>query len=273
MTSERLAALSRVEVNVRNGRRHALPLNGGWLWSVAGIVLFLAAWQVLSHTNVIPERFFSSPSGWGRALLALMTDGSLWHNLAATLKVVFYGLGLSILLGIPVGLLIGVFRRLDLMVRPLVAAVQAVPYIAVLPLIIIIFGINEKAKIAVAVWSTLFPLVFNAIDGVHNISERVLRVPRAFCISRVRTILTVIVPASLPYLLSGLRVAIGRALVGAIVAEFFMSTEGIGYYVSEQANAFNTDNVFAGLVIMAIVGIVLVRGVGLIEDRFAKWKS
>jgi ABC-type nitrate/sulfonate/bicarbonate transport system permease component len=122
-------------------------------------------------------------------------------------------------------------------------------------------------------YATIFPLLFNTIDGVLNISDSLLRVPRAFCISRARTIFTVVVPASLPYVLSGVRIAIGRALVAVIVAEFFMSTAGIGYYVSKEASAFNTDNVFAGIVVMAFLGIVLVKGVGVIETRFAKWKS
>lgn len=244
-----------------------------WPWSVLGIVLFLALWEVLSRTGAINERFYSSPSGWGRSLWYLLGTQMLWASVWATLKIVLFGLLLSILIGVPVGITIGCFKRLDWMTRPLVAAVQAVPYVAVLPIIILSFGIDEKAKIVVALWSTLFPLIFTATDGVHNISDRLLRVPHAFCISRTRTIMTVIVPASLPYVLSGVRVAVGRALVGAIVAEFFMANDGIGYYVSQQANSFNTDSAFAGLVIMAILGILLVRGIGLIETRYARWKS
>jgi ABC-type nitrate/sulfonate/bicarbonate transport system permease component len=244
-----------------------------WLWSVGGVVGFLVIWQVLSKSGIIPQRFFSSPSGWGRALYDLAAGEELWTNLYATMRVLVIGLAASLAVAIPSGLVIGCFRPLELITRPLIAAFQSVPYVAVLPLIIIIFGINDEAKIIIVMFATVFPLMFNTIDGVLNISETLLRVPRAFCISRVRTIVTVVVPASLPYILSGVRISVGRALVAAIVAEFFMSTKGIGYYVSEQANAFNTDNVFAGLIVMAFLGIILVKGVGMIEDRFARWKS
>ncbi len=255
-------------------RRPRLPLGAAaWLWGIFGIALFLAAWQVLSHSGVIDERFYSSPSGWASALWRLLGESSFWSNLWATLKIVIYGLLISIAAGVPIGIAVGSFKPLDYMTRPLISAFQAVPYIAVLPIIIIAFGINDTAKVVIVLWSTLFPLIFNTTDGVHNISERLLRVPRAFCISRTRTILTVVVPASLPYVLSGIRVAVGRALVGAIVAEFFMSNEGIGYYISQQANAFNTDNAFACLVVLAVLGILLVRGVGLIESRYARWKT
>jgi ABC-type nitrate/sulfonate/bicarbonate transport system permease component len=266
-----MTTTSRVQPHLR--RRGWFLTGLSWPWSLLGIVLFLALWELLSRTGVINERFYSSPWGWGHALWHLIGTGSLWSNLWATLKIVLYGLLISIGVGVPLGIAIGCFQKLDWMTRPLVAAFQAVPYVAVLPIIILSFGIDEKAKVVVALWSTLFPLIFTATDGVHNISDRLLRVPRAFCISRTRTILTVVVPASLPYVLSGIRVAIGRALVGAIVAEFFMANEGIGYYVSQQANSFNTDNAFAGLVIMAVLGILLVRGVGVIESRYARWKA
>lgn len=262
---------ARVQASLRRPR---LSLSrSAWIWSLLGIAIFLALWEVCSSSGVINESFYSSPAGWASALWGLLGTSMLWTDLWATLKVVLIGLGLSIVIGVPLGIAFGCFRQLDWMTRPLIAAFQAVPYVAVLPVIIISFGISDKAKIVVVLWSTLFPLIFNATDGVNNISERMLRVPHAFCISRTRTILTVVVPASLPYVLSGIRVAVGRALVGAIVAEFFMSNQGIGYYISEQANSFNTDNAFAGLVILAVLGILLVRGVGFIENRYARWKS
>jgi ABC-type nitrate/sulfonate/bicarbonate transport system permease component len=253
-------------------RRRSHRLGAGLL-GLIGLVVVLGAWQLSASLNLVDSSFSSSPVGAIKALVKMATDGDLWPPLLSTLKTVGIGMAISVVAGIPLGLLIGRSHLLHGLTEPLVSIMYSVPFVVFLPIIIFWFGIGTEARIVIVVWSAIFPLLINVIAGARNLDTNYLQVARVFCASRSMTMWSVAFPATLPYILAGVRQAVGRALVGAIVAELFMGNEGLGYVVQLQTSNFQMDNAMAAIVVIAVLAIALTQGVAWIEKRFTFWSS
>lgn len=239
---------------------------------LVGIVAFFAVWQLLYEVGTLNPLFFGSPTGIARVLDPLLIEGALWPDLVESGKEFGLGFGIGAALGIALGVLIGWIRWIDYLTDPLLAAFYATPYVAFLPLIIVWIGIGLWSKTVIVIWATFFPMLINTVAGVKNTPPDYLRVARAFCLGRTRVLTKVVLPASVPYVLAGLRQSIGRALVAVIVAEFYLANVGIGYFITEKTNAYEPDAAFAAILLTAVVGIALVRGVGALERRVGrKW--
>jgi ABC-type nitrate/sulfonate/bicarbonate transport system permease component len=233
--------------------------------------VFLGCWQILSSTGLLNEQFASSPVRWLSEIEPQFSSLTFWKDIRTTFVEVVIGIGLSIAGAVPVGIVIGWFRRIRLFTNGLVSTFNALPYIALVPLIIIFFGIDTTSRVVIVIWGASITLLINTISGVQNVPSSYLMVSRAYCASRTWTLITVVFPASVPYILAGLKVGVGRGLVAAIVAEFFMGASGLGYFISKTANSFNMDAMFLGLVVLAIFGVALVAGTNMLERRFAHW--
>ncbi|GHJ41719.1 ABC transporter permease [Streptomyces sp. TS71-3] len=240
---------------------------------VVGLVVVLAAWQICAATGIVDPNFSSSPSGAFTALIRSIGSGSVWGPLGSTLSIVAWGMLISVVVGIPAGLLIGRNRVLFGLTDPLISILYSVPYVVFLPMLIFWFGIEMNARIVIVVWSALFPLLINVIAGARNLEDSHTQVARVFCASRLTTLRSVAFPATLPYILAGIRQAVGRALIGAIVAELFMGSAGLGYQVQLQTSNFEMDDAMASIAVIAVVAIVLTRGVGYLERRFTFWSG
>jgi ABC-type nitrate/sulfonate/bicarbonate transport system permease component len=142
-----------------------------------------------------------------------------------------------------------------------------------LPIIIFWFGIDTEARIVIVVWSAVFPLLINVITGVRNLDVNFLQVSRVFCANRFTTLLSVAFPATLPYILAGIRQAVGRGLVGAIVAELFMGAAGLGYVVQLKTSSFEMDDAMAAIAVIAILAIALTRTIAWLEKRYTFWSK
>jgi ABC-type nitrate/sulfonate/bicarbonate transport system permease component len=240
------------------------------LLGVLGVVGFFAVWQLLFELGTLNPLFFGSPDGVFRALKPLLIDGVLWPDLRASFNEFALGFGIGAALGIALGILIGWLKWLDDLTEPLLAAFYATPYVAFLPLIIVWLGIGFWSKTVIVIWATFFPMLINVIAGVKNTPPDYIRLARAFCVRRGRLLARVVVPSAVPYVLAGLRQAIGRALVAVIVAEFYLANVGIGFFITEKTNAYEPNYAFAAILLTAVAGIVLVRGVGAIERRVGR---
>jgi ABC-type nitrate/sulfonate/bicarbonate transport system permease component len=240
------------------------------LRGLAGIVLFFAIWQVLFELHQLNPLFIGSPSGMARSLWRLLGEGSFWSQLRESGIEFVLGFGFGALGGVLLGVLIGWFSLLDDVLDPLIAAFYATPYVAFLPLIVVWVGIGLWAKVVIVVWAAFFAVLINTIAGVKNTPPDYLRAADAFCVGRVRTLRTVVLPAAVPYILAGLRQSIGRSLVGVIVAEFYLASKGIGFFITTTTNNFEANDAFAAIFITAIVGLALVRGVGIVERRVGR---
>ena len=256
--------------DLRQHRKQQLKNTG---LAILGWCLMLGLWEISSRTGIVNPMFSSSPSGWTTALFHLVQGQELWVDIYATTKTMMIGFLLSVAIGVPCGVLFAWSHVADKMTSSIVAALYALPYVAFVPLIVLWFGINDTARIALITWSALFPMLINTTSGVRNLNRQFLRVAQAYCAPQAKTIATVVIPAALPYVLTGVRLAIGRALVAAVVAEFFMSSGGLGYFINNSAATFNMDNAFAGLVVIGILGVTLVSVTSMLERRFSSWVS
>ena len=163
------------------------------------------------------------------------------------------------------------FLGLNATFEPVILAVYGVPYIAFLPVIIMWTGIGMTSRVIIVFWSAVFPLIINSIQGARGVDDNFLRVGRSFSATNFQMFLTITLPSSVPYILAGLRTSIGRAIVGVVVAEFFMSSKGLGYFINLKANALEMAPAFVAIVLLALFGIALVSLVTYIENRFCNW--
>lgn len=241
------------------------------VWGTVGIAGCLLFWQLGSSIGVFDPLFVSSPAEVARTAMKLLPSPEFLGHLLVTSECLFAGLVSALLVGVLVGLPVGWFPRLHATFEPVIAAVYGVPYIAFLPVIIMWTGIGMTSRVIVVFWSAVFPLIINSIQGAREVDENYLRVGRSFSATNLQMFLTITLPSSVPYILAGLRTNIGRAIVGVVVAEFFMSSKGLGYFINLKANALEMAPAFVAIVLLAIFGIALVGIVTYIENRFCNW--
>jgi NitT/TauT family transport system permease protein len=241
------------------------------VWGAVGIVGCLLLWQLGSSTGVFDPLFVSSPLEVLRTAVRLLPSPEFLGHLFITSQCLFLGLSIALVVGVLVGLPIGWFPRLNATFEPVIAAVYGVPYIAFLPVIIMWTGIGMTSRVIIVFWSAVFPLIINSIQGARGVDDNFLRVGRSFSATNFQMFLTITLPSSVPYILAGLRTSIGRAIVGVVVAEFFMSSKGLGYFINLKANALEMAPAFVAIVLLALFGIALVSLVTYIENRFCNW--
>jgi len=180
---------------------------------------------------------------------------------------------ITIIVGIPLGLVIGRSHVLHGLTEHVISIMYAVPFVVFLPIVIFWFGIGAEARLVIVVWSAIFPLLINVIAGARNIDNNYLNVAQVFCASRLLTLRAIAFPATLPFILAGVRQAVGRALVGAIVAELFMGNSGLGYVVQTETSNVEMDNAMAAIVVIAVLAVLLTRSVAWLERRLTFWSS
>jgi ABC-type nitrate/sulfonate/bicarbonate transport system permease component len=241
------------------------------LLGFAGIVVVLVIWQVSTGTGLADPSFSSNPLHIAKAEVSLFRTGEIYPYLKASGLEMLWGLLIIIITGIPIGLIRGRSRVLHDLTEPWVNILYSTPYVIVIPILIFWSGIGDTSRIVVIVWAGVLPLVINVTTGVRNLDRDYIRVATVFCTPRLTFLRSVALPATLPYILAGVRLAIGRALVGAIVAELFLGNNGLGYYVQNSTTNSNIDGAMAGVVIIAVVALLLNWGVRLIERRFTHW--
>jgi ABC-type nitrate/sulfonate/bicarbonate transport system permease component len=238
---------------------------------VTGIAGCLLLWQVGAATGLLDPLFVSSPVEVMRTAVILIPSKDFGVHFVSTVQCLFLGLLIALIAGVLLGLPLGWFPTLHATFEPVIAAVYGVPYIAFLPVIIMWTGIGVTSRVIIVVWSALFPLLINAIQGAREVDDNYLRVGRSFSASNWQMFFTIALPSSIPYILAGLRTSIGRAIVGVVVAEFFMSSKGLGYFINLKANSLEMAPAFVAVVVLALFGIALVSVVTYIENRFCNW--
>ena len=241
------------------------------LWGAVGIIGCLIVWQIGSSTGMLDPLFVSSPIEVLRTALRILPTTEFMVHLASTAQSLFLGLFIALIVGVLVGLPIGWFPRLNATFEPVIAAVYGVPYIAFLPVIIMWTGIGMTSRVLIVFWSAVFPLVINSIQGAREVDDNYLRVGQSFSATNLQMFFTITLPSAVPYILAGLRTSIGRAIVGVVVAEFFMSSKGLGYFINLKANALEMAPAFVAIVLLALFGIALTSIVTYIENRFCNW--
>ncbi|BBA95600.1 putative ABC transporter permease [Actinacidiphila reveromycinica] len=241
------------------------------LYNLLGIVILLAAWQICSATHLVDPTFASSP--W-KILVAgkhLYSQGDIYTALGQTGKEFGIGELISIVAGTIIGLVIGASRVLYDMTRGLIDILYSVPHVLFLPVIIFWFGIGSTSRVIIVIWSGILPLVINTVAGSRALNADYRRVSTAFCTPKLKRFYKVALPASLPFILSGIRLSVGRGLIGIIVAEFFMGSGGIGFMVQFHMSQLDTSGAMAVIVTLCVAALLLNSFVAWCEKRFANW--
>ncbi len=253
-------------------RRSLWQRNENFLLGIASVTTFLLFWEFSVSLNWVNPLFTSSPSRIAATGFEMFRDGSIYPDLLVSAQEFVLGFGLAVIVGVPLGILMGWYSRLNAALDPFVNALYAMPRIALMPLIIIWFGIDIWAKIAIIFLSSVFPILVNTMTGVRTMERDFVKVARSFGASDGQLFKTVALPSSVPNLLTGVRLGLGHALIGIVVGEMNGASAGVGYMMTVAGATFQTDKVMVGIIIIAGAGMALTQVLRMIEARFDVWR-
>ncbi len=237
------------------------------------VVIFLTAWELIGNTlQLINPMFMSAPSLIWKAAVQLFTSGEIWNDLRVSGIEFAWGYVLSVIVGVPFGIACGWYKKMAYIFDPFINAMNATPRVALLPLVIIWLGIGILSKVGIIFLGAVFPILINARDGVKTTPYNLLTAAKSFGASEWQIFRSVVLPSTLPFILTGLRLGVGRALIGVMVGELYAATAGIGFMITVAGATFQTDKVFVGVLIFAITGMISMELLTKLEARFEKWR-
>jgi NitT/TauT family transport system permease protein len=243
------------------------------LYGLAGIVVFLLAWELGSRAGIINEYFFGRPTGIVEAGIREVQTPRFWGDLAASFFEFASGFVLAIILGVPIGLAAGRFRLLQYALDPWLNFFNSLPRIALLPVLVIMFGVfGPWSKIAVVFLGAFFSIVIPTMQGVRTTDKRFVDVARSFRAPERLMFRSVVIPSTVPFIITGLRLGVARALIGVVTAELYTQTEGIGVLIRRATENSDANRALFGVLLFTISGIVGVESVRRIEARYQKWR-
>jgi NitT/TauT family transport system permease protein len=238
---------------------------------IASILFIVAVWEIVGHN--VPPIFLAPFHRTLVAFYAMSADGTLLRATLATLAVLLLGLLISTAFGIVIGLAMGRYRNVRWVLEPYMNGLYAAPTVAFLPLLTLWLGLYLAPKIAIVVLIAIFPILKNTFAGVGTVSREYLEPAESMCASELQVFYKVIIPATLPFIMAGLRLAVGRGIVGVVVGEFFTAQTGLGGMVVWYASKFRTAEMFVPIIVLVTVGVCLTEGVKWLQTRLAPWKE
>lgn len=244
-------------------RRHA-PF---WLSIAAGIAIWEIAGRSTSQAFMVP---FSSTIV---QLWELVQSGVFIRQFLDSAELFMTGFVLALAVGMPLGMLLARVRVLRIGVEPYIMILYATPMVALIPFILSMMGFGFAPKVLVVFLFAVFPVIYNTVEGARSIKPELIEVAQSFRSTEWALWRDVMVPYTLPYAMTGVRQAIGRALVGMIAAEFFLSSTGLGQLIMTASQNFDTAGVFASVLVIALIGVALMRAGLAIERHFARWRQ
>ena len=251
----------------RNGALFRRYASAGLISIVGGLLL----WELVSRFLIDNALFLAAPSQIAVAIYNLAATGQLWHHIAVSGIEFVLGYAIASALGIPLGLAMASSDTVKHAAQPWVSGLYATPTVALAPLFILWFGIGIWSKVLVIIFLVMFPVTINTEAGLRTTSDRLIEMLRSFGATPRQIFFKVSLPSALPFILAGLKIGIGRGLIGVVVAELFGSRAGLGRLISQSSDAFNMPELFAGVVVLAAAGIVMTAGFGWLETRLVPW--
>ena len=237
------------------------------------VTIFLTIWELVGNVfQLINPMFMSAPSLIVKAAVDLVRSGEIWNDLRVSGIELFWGYILSVIFAIPFGIMVGWYKRVSYIFDPFINAMNATPRVALLPLVIIWLGIGIMSKVGIIFLGAVFPMLINTRDGVKTTPANLLTAARSFGASEWQIFKSVVLPSTVPFILTGLRLGVGRALVSVMVGELYAATAGIGFMITVAGATFQTDKVFVGVLIFALSGMILMEALSNVERRFDKWR-
>jgi ABC-type nitrate/sulfonate/bicarbonate transport system permease component len=242
-----------------------------WVVTVAALALFLAFWEYFGR-DVNPI-FGSYPSAIFEAFLDLLRNGKLASALWQSVQPFIVGYGLAIVVGVPLGLVIGRFWVAEAALGLLVTGGYAMPLVALVPLLVLWFGLGFAVKCAIIFLMSVFPICINTWLGVRSVPKTLIEVGRSLVASDAVILRRIVLPATLPYIMAGIRLAVGRAVVGMVIAEFFTTISGLGAIIINSANNFDTATMFVPIIVLMVLAVGLNSFIGWCERMIAPWQA
>lgn len=242
------------------------------LLRLLGVVGFFAVWQIGSDGGWIDSFIFSSPIGIFAAGFEEVQLPRFWNDVRVSVLELAIGTGLGVILAVPLGIAIGWYRRLSLAADPWLNFTNALPRAALVPLVVLWAGLGMEMKVVIVFLGGFFSILLPTVDGVRTVEKQFIDVARSFRGSDRLILTSIVLPGIVPFIISGLRIAVGRVLAGVVIAEFYAQTEGIGVMIAKAAASIQTDRMLFGVLIFTLLGIVFYEAVGVLDKYFSRWR-
>ena len=238
---------------------------------LVSLVCVLGIWEIFG--GMIDPVLFTVPSKIAVAAVTMIGSGELWNYLWPSLVVLAVGLTLAAIIGIAIGLLLARFRLLDVAFGSYITFLYSIPSVALVPLIVLWAGFETTAKVIILFMFAFFPMVINTYQGVRNVDTKLLEVGRAFRCSERQLWANIVLPAALPFIVTGIRLALGRGLIGMVLADLYTAISGIGYLIVRTASTFQVDKMFVPIVTLGLLGVTLTWLLRVVEKQVAPWTA
>jgi NitT/TauT family transport system permease protein len=252
-----------------NRKRRQLLLNVAI--RLVSLATVLGIWQVFG--GMVDAALFTTPLAIFQAAIVMVGSGELWAYLAPSLVVLAIGLSLAAVIGIVIGLVLARFWVLDVAMGVYITFLYSIPSVALVPLIVLWAGFDITAKVVILFMFAFFPMVINTYQGVKNVDHKLLEVGRSFRCSEWQLWKNIILPGALPFIVTGLRLALGRGLIGMVLADLYTAISGIGYLIVRTASTYQVDKMFVPIVTLGLLGVSLTAILRLVELKVAPWTA
>lgn len=241
--------------------------------TIASVIGGLAIWEFIGRVVVNNTLFLATPSASLAALSDMWMNGALEKAIVISAEEFFIGFAIAVVAGTAIGLLTASFENLSLVLTPWISGFYASPIVALAPLLILWFGVGIWSKIAVVVSLVIFPMIINTEAGIKHTDPQLLEAARSFGASRLQLFAKVSLPSALPYIIAGLRLGVGRGLIGVVIGELAGARGGLGYLINNASQVFNMPQLFASVIVLAAAGITLTAFFQYLERVLVPWKA
>ena len=238
---------------------------------LVSVAVFLVLWEITGRG--IDPVLFTTPSAVSVAAVEMIRSGELWTYLYPSLVVLLYGFTLAVIFGIGIGLLLARYWVLDVALSVYITFLYSIPSVALVPLIVLWAGYEQTAKVIILFLFAFFPMVINTYQGVKAVDPKLIEVGRAFRCNEGQLWANIVIPASLPFIVTGLRLALGRGLIGMVLADLYTALSGIGYLIARTAATYQVNRMFVPIVTLGLLGVTLTALLRLIEKYVAPWTN
>jgi len=238
----------------------------------AGILLFLALWEALPRLGIVSDAYLSPPSAVLASIGQLLDNGQLWKHVAASLQRSLWGLVLASSAGVLLGLLVGGFRRLAAIVDPVLQLFRQTSAFALFPVFILFLGIGELSKVAIIFWASFWPVLLSTVSGVKQVDRLLVNSALSMGASRRFVFFKVVLPASLPSIFTGVRLAGAYSITALVAAEMIGAHSGLGFLTLNSQETFQIPTMYAGILLLAVLGLLLNYLLALLERRLLRWR-
>jgi ABC-type nitrate/sulfonate/bicarbonate transport system permease component len=257
----------------RSGRRRVYSRKQRWLLGILNLTVFFTIWQLVATYTDVPKLFLPSVTEVWAELVEMHNEGILWGNLGVSLWVYVVGMVISIVIAVPLGLFIGGVKIVDRILSPYIWAIYTTPRLILMPLVLLWVGINDTARIVIIVLSAVPATLVVVMEGVKTVDNSLLKAARSFGASRTRLFTSVVMPSTVPFIATGIRMGVSRGLIGLFIGELFTAATGIGYIIALSSKTFNSAQTYAMLFIFVFFCVAMVGLTQLLERKVSVWRA